>query len=164
MKIHIGTDHAGFEFKQEFVEWLKSEGHEVEDHGAHELDPADNYPDFVVPAAKAVAHEPGSFGVVIGGSGYGEAMAANRITGVRAAVFYGPRAAVAAVDATGRKSEDEYELIKLTRLHNNANVLSFGLRFITMLEAQKAVSVFLSTEFEGGRHQKRIDLIEELTK
>lgn len=159
MKIHIGTDHSGFAFKNELVEYLKAQGHETVDHGAHELDPKDDYPDFVMPAAKAVNDDSSTRGIVIGGSGQGEAFAANKYTNVRAVVFYGGRSALGAVDVTGRTSDDPFEIIRLTRLHNDSNVLSFGVRFVSIDEAKQAVDIWLSTEFEGGRHQARIDKI-----
>ena len=109
-------------------------------HGAHEYDALDDYPDFIFPCARAVAADPSSRGNILGGSGQGEAMAANRIKGVRAAVFYnGPK-----------------EIIKLSREHNNANILSLGARFMSEEEIYKIIELWLEEPFEGGRHERRI--------
>ena len=110
MIIHLATDHAGLDLKNSIKTYLLNKGFEVKDHGAHEYDPQDDYPDFIFPCAKAVAKNIDSRGIILGGSGQGEAMAANRIKGIRAVVFYnGPK-----------------EIIKLSREHNNANILSLG--------------------------------------
>jgi len=144
MKIHLATDHAGLELKNIIKEHLENQGHVVIDHGAHEYDALDDYPDFIFPCAKAVAADPKSRGIILGGSGQGEAMTANRVKGVRAAVFYnGPE-----------------EIVKLSREHNNANILSFGSRFITHEKAAEAVDLWLSEPFEGGRHQQRIEKLD----
>lgn len=142
MRIHIATDHAGFELKEGLVAWLKEEGHEVVDHGAHQLNEKDDYPDFVIPAAKAVGDDPTSLGIVIGGSGQGEAIAANKAhPAVRAGVYYG----------------GTLDIIELMRQHNNANVLSLGARFMALYDAQEAVELFLETGFSGDeRHIRRI--------
>ena len=114
MKIHLATDHAGFDLKNSIREYLINQGYDVKDHGAYEYDALDDYPDFIIPCAKAVSKDLNSRGIIFGGSGQGEAMAANRIKGVRAAVFYnGPD-----------------EIIRLSRQHNNANILSIGARFM----------------------------------
>lgn len=160
MKIYIGSDHAGFELKEKLKKFLGELGHEVEDKGAFELNLEDNYPDFIKPVAEAVAKDFVSFGVVIGGSGQAEAICANRVKGARAAVFYGPKATIGAADVTGRISEDPFEIVRLARLHNNANILSIGARFVSEEEAKEAAKIFLSTEFEGGRHQRRVDKID----
>jgi ribose 5-phosphate isomerase B len=135
MTIHLGTDHGGFELKEQIKSWLQSEGHEVVDHGAYKFDVNDDYPDFIIPAAQAVAADEASVGVIFGGSGQGEAMAANRVKGVRAALYYGPAVPIMAVDASGRESQDPYEILKLTREHNHSNVLSIGVRFVSFDEA-----------------------------
>ncbi len=141
MKIYIGADHAGFELKEGLKPYLEELGHEVVDKGAHALDAKDDYPDYIDPVAAAVSTEPLSFGIVIGGSGQGEAMASNRIKGVRAAVYYG----------------GNEEIIKLSREHNNANVLSLGARFMDLAEAKKAVKLWLETKFsEDERHIRRL--------
>ena len=114
MKIHLATDHAGLELKEKVKLYLLNLDYEVIDHGAYEYDALDDYPDFIFPCANAVSNDPESKGIILGGSGQGEAMAANRVKGVRAAVFYnGPD-----------------EIIKLSRQHNNANILSLGARFV----------------------------------
>jgi len=144
MKIYLASDHAGFELKQFLVTHFKGLGHEVEDCGAHKMDPLDDYPDFIIPASEKVAENPHSRGIIMGGSGQGEAIAANRIKGVRAVVYYG----------------GPVEIVKLSRTHNNANILSFGARFITHEKAAEIVDLWLYEPFEGGRHIKRIDKLD----
>jgi len=144
MKIHIATDHAGLDLKNIIRDYLISKGHEVTDHGAHEYDALDDYPDYIFPCAKAVASDLESRGIILGGSGQGEAMAANRVKGVRAAVFYnGP-----------------VEIVKLSREHNNANILSLGARFMTEDEIYGVIQMWLDEPFGGGRHQRRIDKLD----
>ena len=144
MKIHIATDHAGLDLKNIIRDYLISKGHEVTDHGAHEYDALDDYPDYIFPCAKAVASDLESRGIILGGSGQGEAMAANRVKGVRAAVFYnGP-----------------VEIVKLSREHNNANILSLGARFMTEDEIYAVIKMWLDEPFGGGRHQRRIDKLD----
>ena len=145
MKIHLATDHAGLELREKVKLYLLNLDHEVIDHGAYEYDALDDYPDFIFPCANAVSNDPESKGIILGGSGQGEAMAANRVKGVRAAVFYnGPD-----------------EIIKLSRQHNNANILSLGARFMSEEEMYKTIEVWLSTDFESGRHQRRIEKLDE---
>ena len=145
MKIHLATDHAGLELKEKVKLYLSDLDYEVIDHGAYEYDALDDYPDFIFPCANAVSNDPESKGIILGGSGQGEAMAANRVKGVRAAVFYnGPD-----------------EIIKLSRQHNNANILSLGARFMSEEEMYKVIEVWLSTDFESGRHQRRIEKLDE---
>ena len=145
MKIHLATDHAGLELKEKVKLYLSDLNYEVIDHGAYEYDALDDYPDFIFPCANAVSNDPESKGIILGGSGQGEAMAANRVKGVRAAVFYnGPD-----------------EIIKLSRQHNNANILSLGARFMYEEEMYKIIEVWLSTDFESGRHQRRIEKLDE---
>jgi len=144
MKIHIATDHAGLDLKNNIRDYLISKSHEVTDHGAHEYDALDDYPDYIFPCAKAVASDVESRGIILGGSGQGEAMAANRVKGVRAAVFYnGP-----------------VEIVKLSREHNNANILSLGARFMTEDEIYGVIEMWLDESFGGGRHQRRIDKLD----
>jgi ribose 5-phosphate isomerase B len=142
MKIYISSDHAGFEMKKVLVSHLELMGHEVIDKGPDHMDPTDDYPDFVALVAEGVAEEGSeAFGVVIGGSGTGEAIEANRLFGVRAAVFYG----------------GPEDIIKLAREHNDANILSLGARFVSEEEAKRAVDLFLETKFSGDeRHKRRI--------
>ena len=144
MKIHLATDHAGLELKNKIKQHLNESGHDVIDHGAYEYDALDDYPDFIFPCAKAVAEDSRSRGIILGGSGQGEAMAANRIKGVRAAVFYnGPK-----------------EIIELSRQHNNANILSLGARFMSEEEIYRIIEIWFDTDFEEGRHQRRIDKLD----
>ncbi|MDR0990806.1 MAG: ribose-5-phosphate isomerase [Propionibacteriaceae bacterium] len=140
MRVHIGTDHAGFAAKTAIVEALRRRGYEVVDHGAEVEDPEDDYPDFVIPAAEAVAREPGSLGIVLGGSGNGEAMAANLVRGIRCALIYSQATA------------------ELARQHNDANVAAIGGRQHSLAEAVDLAITFLTTDFSGEpRHQRRID-------
>lgn len=142
MRIHIATDHAAFELKNYLVERLQEDGHEVVDHGAHEYDAQDDYPPFVIECAEAVVAEEGSLGVVLGGSGNGEQIAANKVKGVRAALAYNT------------------ELATLAREHNNANIVSLGGRMQPLEESFEIVKAFIATEWPGEeRHQRRIDLI-----
>lgn len=144
MKIHLATDHAGLDLKNSIREYLINQGYDVKDHGAYDYDALDDYPDFIIPCAKAVSKDLNSRGIIFGGSGQGEAMAANRIKGVRAAVFYnGPD-----------------EIIRLSRQHNNANILSIGARFMMESEIQSAIEIWLKEPFEGGRHVKRIEKLD----
>lgn len=142
MKIFISSDHAGFELKKFLVEGLSLAGHEVKDLGPKKFDPEDDYPDFISLVAREISREPsGAKGIVIGGSGQGEAMCANKFYGVRAALYYG----------------GNMDIIKLSREHNDANVLSLGARFIAPSEALKAVTVWLNTGFSGDeRHMRRL--------
>ena len=142
MRIHIGSDHAGLEFKAKIIEHLKKQGHEVTDHGPHQFDPLDDYPVFCIPAAQAVAKDPGSFGIVLGGSGNGEQMAANKVKGIRAALVWSKEIAV------------------LAREHNNANVISLGGRMHSEEFCLELVDTFINTPFPGDeRHVRRINLM-----
>lgn len=145
MIVHLATDHAGLDLKNTIKDYLLDKGHDVKDHGAHEYDALDDYPDFIFPCARAVAADPTSRGIILGGSGQGEAMAANRVKGVRAAVFYnGPE-----------------EIIKLSREHNNANILSLGARFMSKEEIYKMIEIWFEEPFEGGRHERRIEKLDQ---
>ena len=159
MKVFFASDHAGFDLKRALLAHVQTLGYEVEDLGAHTLDPEDDYPDFVTPLAERVAGEGAlaARGIIIGGSGQGEAMAANRVKGARAAVFYGPMRVTAALEIEGGKSEDAYDTIHLARRHNDANILSIGARFVSGSEADEAVHLFLETPFsDATRHARRI--------
>ena len=141
--IVLATDHAGFELKEHVKKFLSEKGFEIKDFGALEYDALDDYPDFIIPAAKFIS-EHKLIGIIFGGSGQGEAMAANRIKGIRAAVFYdGPD-----------------DIIELSKLHNNANILSIGARFVSKQKSEEIINLWLSTDFEKGRHQKRIDKLD----
>jgi ribose 5-phosphate isomerase B len=142
MKISLGSDHAGFEYKQAIAEMLRMQGHEVIDCGTHSADSTD-YPLWCIPAAEKVANGEADKGIVFGGSGNGEAIAANKVKGVRCAIAWS--------DDTARLGSE----------HNNANVLSIGERMVSLETAKRLVDIWLSTPFEGGRHLKRI---EELAK
>ena len=144
MKIHIASDHAGLEMKNLICKYLIDQGHTLIDHGAHKYDPLDDYPDFIFPCAFAVSKDLESRGVILGGSGQGEAIAANRIKGIRAAVYYsGP-----------------IDIVKLSRHHNNANILSLGARFMKEGEIYDVITTWLSEPFEGGRHKRRIEKLD----
>ncbi len=156
-KIYVAADHAGFNLKNAMAEHLSIAGHDVEDMGARTLESNDDYPDFVTPLAERIAAEPGSFGIVFGGSGQGEAMCANRVHGARAAVFYGPMRVTEALEIEGGKSEDALDMIRLSRKHNNANILSVGSRFVLAEQVDEAIRLFLTTPFsDNPRHARRI--------
>ncbi len=162
MKIAITTDHAGYQALQLLDAYIISLGHQTVNYGPKSLDIDDDYPDFMFPAAKAVAAGECERGVILGGSGNGEAMAANRIKGVRAAVFYGPAIAKTAIDAEGKVSTDPYEIIRLSRQHNDANVLSLSGRFLNIEEMKTAIQIWLDTAFSGvERHARRIKKLDE---
>ncbi len=163
MKIAVTTDHAGFEALQELKTFIQSLGHEYVDFGPKSLDPDDDYPDFMFPAARAVAKGECQAGIILGGSGQGEAMAANRIKGVRCTLFYGPVVAKAAVDAEGTRSDDPYEIVRLSRQHNHANVLSLSGRFLDLNEMKQAIEIWLATPYsDAERHIRRIRKLDEL--
>lgn len=144
MRIHIAADHAGFELKQALVEHLGGAGHDVVDHGAHTYDADDDYPPMCIAAGQAVVAEPGSLGIVLGGSGNGEQIAANKVPGVRAVLAW---------------NEDT---ARLGRAHNDANVIAIGARQHSVAEAKALVEAFLAEPFSGlERHRRRIDLLAE---
>lgn len=143
-KIHIASDHAGFAMKNFLKEKLLDMGYEVVDHGAHTYDVTDDYPDFIAPCAESVAKDENSLGIILGGSGEGEQIVANKFTNIRAAQYYG----------------GNIEIVKLAKEHNNANILSLGARFLNNIEALEAVKVFIQTPFtKEPRHQRRIQKI-----
>ena len=140
MRVHISTDHAAFELKTFLVEHLTAEGNEVVDHGAHEYDDQDDYPDFIIPGAQAVVDDPGSLGIVLGGSGNGENIAANKVAGIRCVLAWNA------------------DIARLGRQHNDANVIAIGGRQHDLEFALDMVRAFLTTPFSGDpRHQRRID-------
>lgn len=162
MKIYIGSDHAGYELKEKLKTYFVELGHIVEDKGAFKYDADDDYPDFIRPVAEAVAGNTESLGIIMGGSGQGEAMCANRTAGARAIVFYGEALAKEAIDINGHKSADSFEIIKLARIHNDANILSLGARFLSFDEIKFAIDLFLATKFEGEeRHLRRIKKLDK---
>ena len=142
MRIHIGSDHAGLELKGALVEYLESKGHSVIDHGPHQFDALDDYPDFCIPAAAATVADPLSLGIVLGGSGNGEQIAANKVTGVRAALAW------------------SVETAKLAKEHNNANVVGIGGRMHSIDECKAIIDAFIETPFSNDeRHIRRINKI-----
>jgi len=144
MRVHLATDHAGLEFKDELTRHLTGKGYEVVDHGAYEYDAEDDYPAFCIAAAQAVAAEPGSLGVVFGGSGNGEQIAANKVVGVRAALAWSIATA------------------QLAKEHNDANVVGIGARQHSQEEAIAIIEAFLETPFsQAERHIRRIGQIAE---
>jgi ribose 5-phosphate isomerase B len=144
MRVHLGSDHAGFELKARLVERLIELGHEPVDHGPEVYDAVDDYPPYVLRAAEATAAEPASLGIVIGGSGNGEAIAANKVKGVRCALAHSEQTA------------------QLGREHNNANVVSVGARMHDEATAVRLVEVFLATPYSGeARHTRRIEMLTE---
>ena len=143
MRIHIGGDHAAFETQRALVEYLKEEGHDVVDHGPTEYDALDDYPVFVLRAAEGVRDDEGSIGVVLGGSGNGEQMAANKVKGIRAALCLTP------------------EFAQLAREHNGAQIVSIGGRFVSIDAAKAIVKAFIETDYSGEeRHARRIAMVE----
>jgi len=149
MKIYIGSDHAGYELKEKLRAYMQTLNIEVIDKGAFNLDHEDDYPDFIIPVAEAVVKDSESFGIIIGGSGEGEQISANKIDGIRAIEFYG----------------GNLEIVKLGREHNDANILSLGARFITEDEAKNAILLFMNTPFTNDeRHVRRINKINEEEK
>jgi ribose 5-phosphate isomerase B len=142
VKIALGSDHAGFRYKEEIKRLLAERGHEVRDFGTHSEEPVD-YPLFIRPAAEAVARGECERAIVLGGSGNGEAMAANRVRGVRCAIAW------------------SVESARLGRAHNDANALSLGQRLLSLDTALELVRIWLDTPFEGGRHERRIRLLDE---
>jgi ribose 5-phosphate isomerase B len=144
MRIYIGSDHAGLELKAELVKHLTSNGHDVTDHGPHEYDALDDYPDFCIPAAEAVAKDPTSLGIVLGGSGNGEQMAANKVKGIRAALAW------------------SIETAKLARDHNNANVIAVGGRMHDISFVKEIIDAFIASPFSNDeRHLRRIKKISD---
>jgi ribose 5-phosphate isomerase B len=142
MRVHVGSDHAGYEVKNRLVELLRDGGHEVVDHGPFAYDELDDYPTFCLRAGEGVAADPGSLGIVIGGSGNGEQMAANKVTGIRSALAW---------------SE---ETARLAREHNDAQVLAVGARMHPFDDVATFVQTFLATPFSGSeRHARRIGML-----
>ncbi len=163
MRIAVTTDHAGFKALKELKVFIESLGHACVDFGPTSFDAEDDYPDFMFPAAKAVASGDCERGIIMGGSGQGEAIAANRIKGVRAALFYAPAVAKVAIDADGTMSDDPYEIVKLSRQHNDANVLSLSGRFLSLDEMKTAIKIWLETPFSGAeRHARRVRKLDEV--
>ncbi len=150
MVIHLASDHAGFEHKQAVFDWLIEEGFEVVDHGAEKFDPKDDFPDYILQASSAVSNSPElSKGIIFGGSGQGEAMAANLFSDVRATAYYSHNS----------------EIIKLSREHNDSNILSIGARFLSVDETKEAVWAWLHTEkSDEKKYARRIKKVEDVKK
>ena len=155
MKIYIGTDHAGYVLKEKLVSSLRGEGYEVIDKGAFEYNENDDYPDFVIPVAHEISKDPdGSKGIILGGTGEGEAIAANKFPHVRAAVYYGKAKPVV---------DDESNIIVRSREHNNANILSLGARYLTEEDMMEVVNLWLNTPYSGEeRHVRRLAKIDAI--
>jgi len=155
MKIFIGTDHAGYVLKEKLVSSLKIQGYEVVDKGAYEYDEHDDYPDFVIPVAEEVSKDPNNVkGIIIGATGQGEAIAANKFPHVRAVVYYGEVPCVV---------DDEANIIVRSREHNDSNILSLGARFLTEETMMKAVGQWLETPYSGSeRHVRRLAKIDRI--
>lgn len=162
MKIALSSDHTGFEQLKELHAFLQSLGYECKNFGPTVLKPDDDYPDFMRPAAECVASGECDKGVILGGSGQGEAIVANKVPGIRCAVVYGPAVPRKLVDADGRRSHDPYEIVKLSRQHNDANMLSLAVRFLSLSDMKDIVKLWLGTEFSNEeRHRRRIAKIEK---
>ncbi len=156
MKIALSTDHTGIELLARLEQFLTDQGHECVNFGPKSFDPDDDHPDFIFPAARAVASGDCQAGIIMGGSGQGEAMVANRVKGVRCTLFYGPAVAKQAINAEGDTSDDDYEILKLSRDHNLANMLSLAARFLDWDQVEKAVTTWLATpEGTAERHVRR---------
>lgn len=153
MKIYIGTDHAGLAQKERIVEYLKNSGYEVIDCGAHEYDEGDDYPDYIIPVARAVSQNPNNVkGIILGGSGQGEAMTANRFLHVRASVYYGDAFSIS----------HNVSVLEFSRKDNDANILSIGARFVSDDQAVAAVRAWLDTPFSNNeRHKRRIQKMDK---
>lgn len=160
IKIYLSGDHAGFKLKENIKKDLERKGFEVFDFGPKKYDKNDDYPDFVIPMAKSISKELNSNknknqyqnmnirGFIFAGSGEGEAIAVNKIGGIRAAVYHGKN----------------LKIVKITREHNDSNILCIGARFVKKNEAKKAIDLFLKTNFEGKRHQRRLKKVETMIK
>ncbi|MBS3085929.1 RpiB/LacA/LacB family sugar-phosphate isomerase [Candidatus Pacearchaeota archaeon] len=144
-KIYTASDHVGFKLKEKLKKYLDNEGYEIKDFGSHKYNKLDDYPDFVIPLAKALSKDKTFKGVIFGKSGQGEAITANKVKGIRAVVYYG----------------GNLNIIKLSRQHNDSNVLSLGAGFLSYQEAVKAVDLWLKTPFSNAlRHKRRLGKIE----
>jgi ribose 5-phosphate isomerase B len=144
--VYLAGDHAGFKLKEKIKPFLKKKGYNFEDLGPYELNKKDNYPDFVIPLAKKVQKDPNSIGIILAGSGQGEAMASNKFNNIRAAVFYGKNK----------------KIPLLAKEHNDANILSIGTFFVSEKEAKESILLFLKTKFKQGRHEERLNKFSKL--
>jgi ribose 5-phosphate isomerase B len=165
MKIALACDHTGFEQLKDLQIYLESMGHECMNLGPPSLDINDDYPDYIFKAAEAVSSGKCEKGIVLGGSGQGEAIAANRLKGIRCAVFYGPAVVGRIIDANGRVSSSPYEIVRLSRQHNDANMLSIAARFVSLMDMRQVVEIWLETPFSNdSRHIRRIDKLDRLSR
>jgi ribose 5-phosphate isomerase B len=146
--IYLSGDHAGFKLKEKIKLWLEKQDSNVIDIGPHKYNKQDDYPDFVIPMARKVAKNNKGRGIIIAGSGQGEAIATNKIKGIKAGLYHG----------------GSTKIIKTGREHDNINILCMGSRFITEKEAKQAINIFLKTSFQGGRHLRRLKKIEKIEK
>ena|SRR5579862_8286567 len=163
MNIALASDHTGFEQLHDLIFFLESQGHQCQNFGPKSLNIGDDYPDFIFLAAQAVASGACERGIILGGSGQGEAIAANRLKGVRCAVFYGPAVVGRIIDANGRVSSSPYEIVRLSRQHNDSNMLSLAARFVSLTDMQNVIKLWLDTPFSGeSRHIRRIDKLDRL--
>jgi ribose 5-phosphate isomerase B len=164
MRVYLATDHAGFELKEKIKHFLVDKQFDVEDCGAFEFNKDDDYPDFIAKAAKQISQDSeNAMGIIFGGSGQAEMMVANKFKNIRCGLFYKTAVPIEAADITGRESEDPYEMIRLIREHNNANMLSLAARLLSEDEAKKAVEIFLETTFpKEERHLRRIGKITKI--
>lgn len=155
MKIYIGTDHAGYVLKEKLVSSLKAQGYEVIDKGAYEYNEHDDYPDFVMPVGEEVSKDPNNVkGIIMGATGQGEAIAANKFPHVRAVVYYGQSHCVV---------DDEADIIVRSREHNDSNILSLGARYLTEEEMMDSVNLWLKTPYTGSeRHVRRLAKIDKI--
>jgi ribose 5-phosphate isomerase B len=146
-KIYLSGDHAGFKLKSKIKSWLAKK-YEIQDFGPLVYNKLDDYPDFVIPMARAVAKNPHSPGFIIAGSGQGEAIATNKIKGIKAGLYHG----------------GSPKIVRTGREHDNLNILCMGSRFVTETEAKRAINLFLKTKFQKGRHARRLKKIEKIEK
>jgi ribose 5-phosphate isomerase B len=161
MKVALSTDHAGYNRLASLKAGLELAGYEIVDFGPEHFDIQDDYPDFIRPACSALLSNECSYGIIFGGSGQGEAMMANRHNGIRCTVWYGPSVAHEAVSAEGVVSTDPYEILRLSKEHNNANMLSIAGRFVDDAETLKVAILWLNHRFLGGeRHVRRISKLD----
>jgi len=146
-KLYIGGDHAGFKLKEKLRPWLEKK-YEVEDVGPLKYNKLDDYPDYVIPLARKVTRNKNCRGIVIAGSGQGEAIVANKVKGIKAGLYHG----------------GNLKIVNTARSHDNINILCFGSRFVTEKEAKRAIDIFLKTPFEKGRHARRLKKVEKIER
>lgn len=144
-ELYLGGDHAGFKLKEKLKPWLDKKGFKLKDFGPSEYNKLDDYPDFVIPLARAVARNKVR-GLIIAGSGQGENIAANKIKGIKCALYHG----------------GSTKIVHTGRSHDDANILAFGSRFVSESEAKRAIDIFLKTKFDGGRHARRVKKVSKI--